>query len=78
MHAPNTLSGKKYAQNNYKVYALNKQVSKYMVMAFFSSNTGIFSCIYTGYLPCMCFVHLALLDYTMPDHLWYGQSVAWC
>ena len=31
-----TLSGNKYALN--KVYALNKQVSKYGVMVFFSSN----------------------------------------
>ena len=31
---PNTLSGKKNVLN--KVYALNKQVSKYVVMAFFS------------------------------------------
>ena len=38
---PITLSGKKYALN--KVYVLNKQVSKYVVMPFFSNNTSIVS-----------------------------------
>ena len=32
-----------------KVYALNKQVSKYVVMAFFSNNTSILSFVLTGY-----------------------------
>ena len=67
MHAPITLSGKKYALN--KVYVLSKQVSKYVVMTFFSNNTGIVTFVLTGYgfiLPCMCFVHLALLDHSMP------------
>ena len=32
-HTPTTLSGKKYVLN--KVYVLNKQVSKYVVKAFF-------------------------------------------
>ena len=76
---PITLSGTKYALN--KVYVLNKQVSKYMVMAFFSSNTSIISFVLTGYgfmLPCMHFVHLALIDNSMPDYARYGQSVAWC
>ena len=72
-HAPITLSGKKYA--------LNKQVSKHMVMPFFSNNTSILSFVLTGYgfmLPCMSFVHLALLDHSMPDYTRGGQSVAWC
>ena len=62
MHAPITLSGKKYV--------LNKQVSKYVVMAFFSNNISIVSLVLTGYgfvLPCVYFVHLALLDHSMPD-----------
>ena len=60
--APITLSGKKYV--------LNKQVSKYVVMPFFSNNTSILSFVLTGYgfmLPCMRFVHLALLDHSTPD-----------
>ena len=66
MHAAITLSGnyKKYALN--KVYSLNKQVSKYVVMPF-SNNTSVLSLIPTGYgfmLPCMCIVHLALLDHS--------------
>ena len=40
-HAPITLSGKKYALN--KLYVLNKQASKYVVMVFFSSNASILS-----------------------------------
>ena len=36
---PITLSGNKYVLN--KVYVLNKQVSKYMVMPFFANNTSI-------------------------------------
>ena len=57
-HVPITLSGKKYALN--KVYVLNKQVSKYMVMPF-SNNTDILSFVFTGYgnmLPCVRFMHL--------------------
>ena len=68
-HVPITLSGKKYAVN--KVYALNKQVSKYVVMQFFSNNTSILSFVLTGYgfmLPCMCFMHLPLLDHSTPDY----------
>ena len=71
---PITLSGKKYALN--KVYVLYKQVSKYVVMAFFSS---ILSFVLTGYgsmLPCMRFMHLALLDHSMPDYARRDQSVA--
>ena len=55
-----TLNGKKHTLN--KVYALNKQVSKYIVMAFFSSKLSIVSLVRTGYgfvLPCVHFVHLA-------------------
>ena len=54
-----------YALN--KVYALNKQASKYMVMALFSSKMSIFLLVLTGYgfvLPYICFVHLALLDHS--------------
>ena len=40
-HAPITLSGKKYA--------LNKQVSKYVVMVFFSSKISTVSLVLTGY-----------------------------
>ena len=78
MHAPITLSGKKYVLN--KVYVLNKQVSKYVVMTFFSNNASILSFVLTGYgfmLPCMGFVHFALLDHSMPDYARHGQSVAW-
>ena len=28
-------------------------------------------------LPCMCFVHLVLLDHSMPDYTRHDQSVAW-
>ena len=72
---PITLSGKKYA--------LNKQVSKYMVMPFFSNNTSILSFVLTAYgfmLPCMHFMHLALLDHSsdsMPDYARCDQIVAW-
>ena len=75
---PTTLSGRKYALN--KVYALNKQVSKYVVMPFFSNNTSILSFVLTDYifmLPCMRFVHLALLDHSLPDYARRGQIVAW-
>ena len=68
VHAPTTLSGKKYALN--KVYVLNQQVSKYVVMLF-SNNTSILSFVLTGcvfMLPCMCFVHLALIDHLTPDY----------
>ena len=52
-----------------KVYMLNKQVSKYVVMASFSSKIRLVSLVLTDYgfvLPCMHFVHLALLDHSMP------------
>ena len=64
---PITLSGKKYALN--KVYVLNKQVSNYVILPFFSNNTSIVTFVLTGYglmLPCMRFVHLALLDHSTP------------
>ena len=48
MYVPITLSDKKYAIN--KVYALNKQVSKYVVMPCFSNNTSILSFVLTGYV----------------------------
>ena len=66
-----TLSGKKYALN--KVYALNKQVSKYVVMPFFSNNTSILSFVLTGYrfmLPCMRFMHLAFNTRPLNARLW--------
>ena len=75
---PITLSGKKYALP--KVYALNKQVSKYMVMPFFSNNTSILSFVLVGYgfmLPCMHFMHLALLDHSMPEYTRCSQIVPW-
>ena len=77
-HAPITLSGKKYVLN--KVYVLNKQISKYVVMLFFSNNTSILSFVLTGYgfgLPCMSSVHSALLDQSMPEYSWHGWNVAW-
>ena len=59
-----------------KVYALNKQVSKYVVMQF-SNNTSIVSFVLTGYefmLPCVCFVHLAfILDHSTADYARRGQ-----
>ena len=70
MHAPITLSGKQYVLN--KVYVLNKQVSKYMVIAFFSSKISIVSLALTGFrfvLPCVYFVHLVFLDHSMPDYI---------
>ena len=84
MHAPITLSGKKYALN--KVCVLNKQVSNYVILPspvpFFSNNTSIVTFVLTSYgfmLPCMQFVHLALLDHSTPvDCARRGQSVAWC
>ena len=74
MHAPITLSGKKYALN--KVYAPKELVFKYVVMSFFSNNTSILSFVLTGYefiLPCMCFMHLALLDHSTLDYERPGQ-----
>ena len=71
---PITLSGKKYVLN--KVYVLNKLVSKYVVMLFLN-NTSILSFILIGYgymLPCMCFVHLVLLDHSTPDYTKRGQN----
>ena len=72
-YAPITLSGKKYV--------FNKQVSKYVVMPFFSNNTSILSFVLTDYgfmLPCVQFMHLALLDHSVPDYARRGQSIAWC
>ena len=72
-HVPITLNGKKYA--------LNKQVSNYVVMTF-SNNTSILSFVLTGYefmLPCMCFLHLTFIldhsmpDYSMPDYSRHGR-----
>ena len=73
-----------YALN--KVYALNKQASKYMVMAFFSSKISILSLILTdcGFvIPYICLVHLVLLDHSTFSRVltiktWHAQSVAWC
>ena len=62
---PITLNGKKYVLN--KVYVLNKQVSNYVVLPFFSNNASIVTFVLTGYgfiLPCMRFVRLALLDHS--------------
>ena len=62
-----------------KVYALNKQVSNYVILPFFSNNTNIVTFVLTGYglmLPCMGFVYLALLDHSMPDCTRRGQSIA--
>ena len=75
---PITLSGKKIVLN--KVYTLNKQVSKYMVMPFFPNNTSTLSFVLTSYgfmLPCVRFMHLALLDHSIPDYARHGQIVAW-
>ena len=61
-----TLSGKKYALN--KVCALNNKVSNYVILLF-SNNTSIVTSVLTDYrfmLPCMYFVHLALLDHSTP------------
>ena len=61
---PISLSGKKYA--------LNKQVSKCAVMAFFLSKISVVSLVLTGYrfvLPCLHFMHLALLDHSTPGYL---------
>ena len=61
------LSGKKYAFN--KMHVLNKQVSKYGVMVFFSSKTLVL----TGYgfvLSCKLIMHLALPDDSTPDYVY--------
>ena len=59
-----------------KLYALNEQVSKYVLMQF-SSNTSIVSFVLTGYefmLPCMCFVDLVfILDHSTADYARRGQ-----
>ena len=47
VHAPIALSGKKYALK--KVQELNKQVSKYVEMAFFSSKLTTVALVLTGY-----------------------------
>ena len=77
---PITLSGEKHALN--KVYVLNKQISNYVVLSFFSNNTSIVTFVLTGYgfmLPCMRFMHLALVDYSTPvDCARHGPSIAWC
>ena len=72
---PITLSGKKYLQVYVltKVCVLNKQVSKYLVMAFLS-KLSVFSFLLTGYgfvLSCMHFVHLqyiVLLVHSKPGY----------
>ena len=57
------------------MFALNKQVYKYTVLAFSNKISMVSLVLYvlnTGYgfvLPCMHFVHLALLDYSMSDYL---------
>ena len=78
-------SSKKYALNKVyelnKMHVLNKQVSNYVVLPFFSNNSSIVTFVLTGYgfmLPYMCFIHLALLDHSMPDCARHSQSVAWC
>ena len=71
---PITQSGKKYALD--KVYALNKQVTNYVILPFFSNNTSIVTFVLTVYgfmVPCMRFVHLALLDHSTPDCARQGQ-----
>ena len=58
--------------------SLNKQVSQYVVLPFFSNNTSIVTFVLTGYgfmLPCIRFVHLAILDHSMPNCVKRGQSV---
>ena len=62
-----TLSGKKRALN--KVCALNKQVFKYVIMAFFSSKISILSLVLASVLPCMHFTHLPLLDHSTPAYI---------
>ena len=61
------------------MYALNKQVSNYVILPFFSNNTSIVTFVLTGYglmLPCMRFVYLSLLDHSTPDCARRRQSVA--
>ena len=50
---PVTLSDKKYALN--KVYVLNKQVSNYMVLPFFSNNTSIVSIVTFVLVTDLCY-----------------------
>ena len=63
---PITLSGKKCALN--KVYALDKQVSKCTVMAFFSNNTSILSFVLTGYRFPLTMHVLCAFSVTRPDY----------
>ena len=62
-----TLSGKKYILN--KVYVLNKQVSKYGIMVFFSSKALVLT-VYGFVLSCKRVVHLALPDDSMQEHVY--------
>ena len=51
------------------------------VMKWFIKNHEVTWNYLTGYgfmLPCMRFMHLALLDHSTPDCARCGQSVAWC
>ena len=57
-----TLSGKKHALN--KVYALNKQVFKYVIMAFFSGKISILSLVLTGYMD-LCYHAYTLYAFTI-------------
>ena len=63
MHAPITLSGKKYAVQ--KVYVLNKQVSKYVIMTFFSRKYS-FTCTYWLWI---CVTMCAFCVFSIPRPL---------
>ena len=55
-----------------KVYALNKQLPKYVVIACFSYKINILSLALTDYKfvsPYIHFMHLALLGNSVPDYL---------
>ena len=56
---------------------IRKQVSKYVVMTFFSNNASMLSFVLTGHgfmLPCICFVYLVLIDHSMPYYARPGQQ----
>ena len=58
MHVPNTLSGK-------EVYTLNKQVSKYGLMALFTSEISIVSLVATYWLWICVTMHVLLRAFSI-------------
>ena len=55
MHAPITLSSKKYVLNN--LFALNKLVSKYVVIALFSNMISVLLLVLSGFGFVLLYMH---------------------